>query len=105
MDAGMGRFIGRLHSERLRSQAKQTLDAFLDAMMPTNPGAEDGMIEDFLVICDESNNPPNRRSLGWLTATVQIRYLSIVEFLNVALEGGQSVQITRQRISTATGAT
>jgi hypothetical protein len=104
MDQGMGRFVGRLHSESLRRQCKQTLDAFLEAMMPTSQDALDGMIEDFLVICDESNNPPNRRGMGWLAATVQVRYLSVVEFLHVALEGGQTVQITRQRISTAAGA-
>ena len=104
LDAGMGRFVGRLHSERLRSQCKQTLDNFLEAMMPSNPQADDGMIEDHLVVCDESNNPPNRRGMGWLTATVQVRYLSIVEYLQVSLEGGQTVQITRQRIATAAGA-
>lgn len=101
LDRGMGRFIGRLNSARVRGQAKVTLDAFLGAMMPLNPATEDGMIEDFETKVDESNNPPNRRALGYLQADVQVRFLGIVEWLVVNLEGGQSVQITRAAIRSA----
>lgn len=96
MDRGMGLYIGLLNSERTRQRCKVTLDSFLGALL------DQGMIEEFKVVCDESNNPPNRRAIGYLQADVQCRYLGIVETLLINLEGGTSVQITRQQ-STATG--
>lgn len=104
LDKGMGIYAGQLNTPRLRNKCKQTLDSFLGAMLPSNADLEDGMIEGFNTVCDESNNPPNRRGLGWLTASAQVRYLGIVENINLSLEGGQTVQITRQRIGTAVGA-
>lgn len=95
MDRGMGRFVGMLNSARVREQCKVTLDAFLQAMFDA------GMIEDWNVVCNDSNNPPNRRALGYLQADVQCRYLGIVEQLVISLEGGQSVQITRQGVTPA----
>lgn len=97
-DRGMGLFIGKLNSPRTWAQCKLTLDAFLGAMMPSSEGLNDGMIENFATKVDASNNPPTRRSLGYLQADVQVRYLGIVENLILNLEGGTSVQITRQPV-------
>jgi phage tail sheath protein FI len=86
---GMGLFVGKLNSDTLRRQARATLDAFFRALF------DQGMIESWSVQCDETNNPPDRRALGYLQIDIKVRYLSIVEFLIANLEGGQSVQITR----------
>lgn len=94
-DRGMGIYVGRLNSEDTRRQCKVTLDAFLSAMLDA------GMIEDFVTRVDETNNPPNRRALGYLQADAQVRYLGVIEYLVIGLEGGSTVQITRQGIQAA----
>lgn len=95
LDRGMGIYVGKLNSSDVRRQCKVTLDSFLGAMLGL------GMVEDFSTVCDESNNPPNRRALGYLQANVQVRYYGIVETLVISLEGGATVQITRQGLATA----
>ena len=94
-NAGMGLFIGKLQSiqanDPVRRQVAATLSAFLQAMR------EQGMIDEFSVICDLSNNTPNRIALGYLQADVKVRYLSVIEKFLINLEGGQSVQVARQQ--------
>ena len=63
---------------------------FLEAMV------QQRQIDDFRVVLDVSNNPANRIALGYMQADVQVRYLSVVEFFIINLEGGQSVTISRQ---------
>lgn len=89
INSGLGRAIGRPNSAETRRQNKVTLDNFIGTLLQQN------MIEDFQVICDDSNNPPQRIQLGYMQADVKVRYLSITEYLIVNLEGGQTVQITR----------
>lgn len=89
LDRGMGIYIGKLNSDDVRRQCKVTLDSFLGALLGQ------GMIEAFNSKVDESNNPPNRRALGYLQADVQVRYLGVIETLVVSLEGGATVQIAR----------
>lgn len=95
--AGMGKFVGALQSRRpddtTRAKARTTLNAFLGAL--ANPPAGEPMIDDFLVTLDRSNNPDNQIALGYMTATVKVVYLSVVEFFVVNLEGGQSVSVQR----------
>lgn len=96
-NAGMGRFIGMLQSvqrdDPVRRQVASTLSAFLQAMR------DQGQIDEFSVICDLSNNTPNRIALGYLQADVKVRYLSVIEKFLINLEGGQSVTVARQQTS------
>ena len=98
-NAGMGLFVGKLQSiqanDPLRRQVAATLSAFLQAMK------EQGQIDDYSVICDLSNNTPNRIALGYLQADVKVRYLAVVEKFLINLEGGQSVQVARQQTTAA----
>lgn len=93
LNRGMGIYVGQLQSRRpndkTRAAAKATLDAFLQALL------DQGMIDDFQVVCDNSNNPVNRIALGYMQADVQVVYLAVVEFFIVNLQGGQSVTINR----------
>lgn len=89
INAGMGIYIGRLMSATEMKQAKDTLDSFLLGMF------QQGMIQDWQVILDASNNPINRTALGIQQADCKVQYLSIVEIFLVNLEGGTSVQIAR----------
>lgn len=93
LNRGMGLYVGQLQSRRpndkTRAAAKATLDAFLQALL------DQGMIDDFQVVCDNSNNPVNRIALGYMQADVQVVYLAVVEYFIVNLQGGQSVTINR----------
>jgi hypothetical protein len=95
LDAGMGRFVGEVTSDASLRRTETTLGAFMETLKgdPTEPTSQ--MIEDFSVLCRASNNPPNRRALGYRTASVKVRYLAITEFFIVNLEGGQAVTIQR----------
>lgn len=99
LDAGMGIFVGKLQSskptDKTRREAGATISAFLQAMV------DQGMIDDYSVVCDLSNNPLNRQALGYMQADVKVRYLSVVEYFIINLEGGQSVQINRQSVALA----
>jgi hypothetical protein len=90
LNAGMGGIIGKPNTSETRRQTKVTLDNFLGGLQ------QQGMIEDYLNICDDTNNPKSRVQLGYMQADSQVRFLSITEYLIVNLEGGQTVQITRQ---------
>jgi hypothetical protein len=85
LNAGMGIYIGKLISPTEMNQAKATLDAFFSNM------AQQGMIQDWRVVLDASNNPPSRTALGYQQADVKVRYLAINEFFLINVEGGQSV--------------
>jgi phage tail sheath protein FI len=89
LDAGMGQFIGKVQSPTVQAQAKATLDNFLQNMF------QQGMIQDWKVVLDGTNNPQTRVSLGYMQADVKVVYLSIVRYFLVNLEGGQTVVIAR----------
>lgn len=90
LNAGMGLYIGTLISATQMQRVKATLDNFFQNLY------QQGMIQDWQVVLDASNNPPASTALGYERADVKVRYLSIAEFLLVNLEGGQSVTITRK---------
>jgi hypothetical protein len=54
----------------------------------------------FSVVCDTSNNPASRTSLGYLQADVQVQYQAINEMFIVNVEGGQTVSIQSQTLPT-----
>jgi hypothetical protein len=99
LNAGMGQYVGMLQStkpnDETRREAKVTLDAFLQALY------DQDMIDDFQVILDLSNNPPDRIALGYMQADVKVRYLAVVEYFIVNLEGGQSVNVVHSDVQLA----
>ncbi len=60
-------------------------------------GSTDGSTP-FSVICDTSNNPNARTSLGYVQSDAQIQYQAINEKFIVNMEGGQTVQVSRQTL-------
>ena len=52
----------------------------------------------FAVVCDTSNNPASRTSLGYVQADVQVQYQAINEKFIVNVQGGQTVQVSMQTI-------
>lgn len=102
LNAGLGRFVGRLQSRRpndpTRRDAKATIDAFFANMANLRPTP---MIDDFQVIVDLTNNSSSTIGAGYLFAACKVVYMSIVEFFVATLEGGQTVVINRQGTFTA----
>ena len=89
LNAGMGQFIGKVQSPTVQQQAKATLDNFLQNMF------QQGMIQDWKVILDATNNPQTRVSLGYMQADIKVVYLSIIKYFLINLESGQTVVIVR----------
>lgn len=91
----LGRFIGRTQStspnDQTRADARATLASFLNKLkQPIQLGGA-GMIDEFNLILDESNNTPQSIGEGYLNAYIQVRYLAVVRFFTISLQGGQTV--------------
>lgn len=95
LNAAMGMFVGELQSAGERRKAKATIDSFLANL------EQQGMIGDadggpaFSVVLDKTNNPPSRVALGYMQADCKVKYLSVIDYFLINVEGGQSVQIAR----------
>lgn len=98
--AGMGIYVGQVINADLFRRVRATLLSFLQSMLGQGLlGSTDGNLP-FSVICDTTNNPPARTSLGYVQADVQIQYQAINEKFIINLEGGQTVQVSRQTLPT-----
>ncbi len=99
LNAAMGIFVGRLQSQQAndatRREVKSTIDNFLETLV------QQKMIDAYQTQCDLGNNLPQRIAAGYLQVDVKVRYLSVVEYLIVNLEGGQTVVINRVNTSPA----
>ena len=98
LSAGMGQYVGQVINAGLFRRIRSTQLSFLQALLGQGIlGSTDGQ-QPFTVICDLSNNPPSRTSLGYVQSDAQIQYQAINERFIVNLEGGQTVQVTRQTL-------
>jgi hypothetical protein len=61
-------------------------------------GSTDGSLP-FAVVCDTTNNPPGRTGLGYVQADCQVQYQAINEKFIVNVQGGQTVQVSRQSVA------
>ncbi len=98
LSTGMGQYVGQVINAGLFRRIRSTQLSFLQALLGQGIlGSTDGA-QPFTVICDLSNNPPSRTSLGYVQSDAQIQYQAINERFIVNLEGGQTVQVTRQTL-------
>ena len=98
--AGMGRYVGQVINADLFRRIRATLLSFLQNMLNQGLlGSTDGSLP-FSVICDASNNPATRTGLGYVQADTQVQYQGINEKFIINLEGGQTVQVSRQTLPT-----
>jgi len=101
--AGMGQYVGQVINARLFQRIRATQLSFLQAMLSQGLlGSTDGSLP-FSVICDLSNNPAGRTSLGYVQSDAQVQYQAINERFIVNMEGGQTVQVQRQTLPTTAG--
>lgn len=98
LSAGMGLYVGQVINTTLFQRIHATLLSFLQNMLGQGLlGSADGSLP-FSVVCDTSNNPASRTGLGYVQADVQVQYQSINEKFIVNVEGGQTVQVSRQTL-------
>jgi hypothetical protein len=98
--AGMGRYVGQVINSDLFRKVRSTQLSFLNNMLGQGLlGSPDGSLP-FSVICDTTNNPASRTNLGYVQADAQIQYQAINERFIVNVEGGQTVQVSRQTLPT-----
>jgi phage tail sheath protein FI len=96
LSAGMGPYVGQLVNATLFQNIRATLLAFLNGLLSQGLlGSTDGSLP-FAVVCDDSNNPSSRTGLGYVQADVQVRYQAINEKFIVNVQGGQTVQVSKQ---------
>jgi phage tail sheath protein FI len=98
--AGMGLYVGQVINSTLFQNIRSTQLSFLNNMYGQGLlGSMDGSLP-FNVICDTTNNPFSRTSLGYVQSDAQIQYQAINERFIVNVEGGQTVQVSRQTLPT-----
>ncbi|MCX7382771.1 MAG: phage tail protein [Alphaproteobacteria bacterium] len=101
--AGMGQYVGQVINQGLFRRIRATQLSFLQNMLSQGLlGSRDGSLP-FSVICDASNNPLSRTGLGYVQSDAQIQYQAINEKSIVNMEGGQTVQVSRQVVPGAAG--
>ena len=98
LNAGMGQFVGQIINATLFQRIRSTQLQFLGNMLLNGLlGSTDGSTP-FTVICDTSNNPLSRTSLGYVQSDAQVQFQAINEKFIVNIEGGQTVQVQRQTL-------
>ncbi len=96
--AGMGQYVGQVINADLFRRVRATQLSFLQNMLSQGLlGTTNGALP-FAVVCDVSNNPDSRTSLGYVQSDAQVRYQAINEKFIVNMEGGQTVQVSRQTL-------
>ena len=94
--AGMGQYVGQVINASLFQQIRATQLSYLQALLSQGVlGSVDGSVP-FNVICDLTNNPLSRTSLGYVQSDAQVQFMSINEKFIVNVEGGQTVIVQRQ---------
>jgi phage tail sheath protein FI len=94
--AGMGLFVGQVINASLFQQIRSTQLSYLQGLLSQGVlGSVDGS-PPFSVICDLSNNPLSRTSLGYVQSDAQVQFQGINEKFIVNVEGGQTVVVQSQ---------
>ena len=95
--AGMGGYVGQPITPDLLLDISATLTGFLSGVLLEgylSTGA--GGAVPYSVVCNASNNPQSRTSLGYVQADVAVTYQGINEKFIVNLQGGATVTIPSQ---------
>lgn len=96
--SAMGKYVGQVINADLFRRIRATQLSFLNNMLTQGMlGSADGTLP-FSVVCDTSNNPSSRTSLGYVQSDAQVQYQAINERFIVNVEGGQTVQVSRQTL-------
>lgn len=92
--ASFGGVVGDNQTVDLRRETKSTLESFLSNLEALKMIGDPNGGPAFAVRLDATNNQDSRVALGYMTADVQVKYLNVVRYFLVNLEGGGSVSIS-----------
>lgn len=90
---GLGGFIGLPQTIEVQSQARATLQTFLQNIQQLGMIGTLNGNPAYQVILDSTNNPPTQVALGYMQANVQVTLWSIIFQFIVNLQAGQSVNV------------
>lgn len=97
--AGMGLYVGQVVNAELFRRIRSTQMSFLQNMLSQGIlGMTSAGKLPFSVVCDLSNNPDSRTSIGYVQSDAQVKFMAINEKFIVNVEGGQTVQVNRQTL-------
>jgi hypothetical protein len=102
LNAGMGKYVGQPITTNLQNNVTATLSGFFSNLVQQGlltPNGDGSM--PYSVVCNSTNNPQSRTSIGYLQADCQVTYEGIVEEFIVNLQGGASVVTTKSSQQTA----
>ena len=89
----IGKIVGQLQNPTQRRQAKSELDNFFAGLAQNGIiGTADGS-QPWQVVLNATNNPAPQVAAGIEQINIKVIYQSVIEFLIVNLEGGQTVTI------------
>ncbi|KAJ9430437.1 phage tail protein [Pantoea sp. YR343] len=92
--ASFGGVVGDNQTVDLRRETKSTLESFLSNLEGLKMIGDPNGGPAFSVRLDATNNPDSRVALGYMMADVQVKYLNVVRYFLVNMEGGGSVAIS-----------
>lgn len=91
--ASFGDVVSQNQTTELRRETKSTLESFLTSLEDEEMIGDPNGGPAFSVKLDASNNPDARVALSYMVSDVQVKYLNVVRYFLVNLEGGGSVSI------------
>lgn len=92
----VGQFVGQLQTADQRRKAKACFDAWLNGLWRTGKISNPQGTQPYSVILDDSNNPPNRVSLGFEQVDLKIQLGPVIMIFVLNIEAGQTVQVASQ---------
>ena len=101
LDAGMGQFVGQVENPNLLASVRDTIGAFCQTLWEQGLIGNPAGTVPYSVECDTLDNPIQRAALGYMQADVQVQSLPSAEKFLVNMQGGASVQVTRQSVALA----
>ncbi|HEY9678676.1 MAG TPA: hypothetical protein V6C76_11745 [Drouetiella sp.] len=96
-DATMGKAVGQLQSTDPADSLRQLVKLELDTFLATEK--KNKQIDNFLTVCDLTNNDPTVIATHFMTADVYVRYMSSVLYFLINLQGGTTVSISATTIT------
>lgn len=87
----MGQFVNQLQSTHVNDPLREAVTAALNGYL--GPQKANGIINDYSVRCDLSNNTQSTIQAGYLYADVVVSYLAVVDKFIISLTAGQTVSV------------
>lgn len=95
LNSAMGLYVGALITPALFKRVRTSILTFMAALWQQGMIGNPAGTQPYSAICDLTNNPAGRTSIGYLQCDVQVQLAPINEKFLINLEDGQTVTIQR----------